>query len=103
MLAFLSSRSRRGAAKTMVCAVLVAAPALAAAADAFTISNTTLPAGTGEQVIDRFYPDLRGRGFGPQLEQQLNPQLGTVASNLAAEVNSRLAGLRFEPFLLHMA
>lgn len=83
---------------------LVAQPAAARAADfTFNTGDTAIPQGTGERIIQAYYPALSGRGFGSQLELQMQPYVNTLASQLRSTVETRLNALNFGPLVSRSA
>lgn len=64
----------------------------------FDVGNTQLSAGTGERLIDTFYPALKGRGLGDDIERQMQPYVSDLAGQLKDELETRLNRLDFGPF-----
>lgn len=69
----------------------------------FDVDAATIIPGSGEAIIDKEYPLLGGKGFGAQLEAELQPTLTDLVSQLKLEVTNRLDHLDFGPFLRNTA
>ena len=79
--------------------ITVSAPRRAHA-EPFSVSGTTVPAGTGQKILNAFYPALSGN---PQqaamAESQINSLIGNVAPQFVASVNGALDQLNFTNML----
>jgi hypothetical protein len=78
-------------------------PCAQAADFVFDTGDTTLPAGTGERLIDAFFPQLAGRNMGPALQAQLQPSVTNLANTLKADIDAKLNGLNFAPLVSRSA
>jgi len=78
-------------------------PCAQAADFVFDIGDTTVPAGTGERLIDAFFPELAGHNAGPTLEGQLQPFVDDLSSTLKTDIESRLNKLDFGPLVSRSA
>ena len=65
----------------------------------FDIGDTQIPSGTGERLIDAYFPQLSGRNAGPTLEGQLQPYVNNLGSSLQTDILSRLNALDFAPLV----
>lgn len=77
---------------------------LAHAADfTFDVGDTTIPPGTGNKLIQNYFPAASSLGLGTTLEAQLQPAVNTLASALKTDVETRLNQLNFAPFVSRSA
>lgn len=83
---------------------MVAQPTVARAADfTFNTGDTAIPAGTGERIVQAYYPALAGRGAGSQIELQMQPFVNDLATQLRGTVETRLNQLNFGPLVSRSA
>lgn len=89
---------------SFVCVLCASVPSYAQSSGSyFTIETPQIQSGTGDLILQTFTPSLAGRVSGSDLDKKLNASMPVLASDIADQINQKLANMDFLPLVQSMS